>query len=162
MRIGFVYRQDVDPTDVFDDQPARRLHVTRNRTAEGLGLPLPAGRLVVWSNSARLVRLVNINGSDGRVLSAGVASDLGAFPRFDETRQHVTVHAGLGSGQPNSVIIADTLGSGRRELGPDRRDSVRSSRFASSRMDWCSSLGGVPVSPHPPACRCGKSRPTTA
>ena len=77
---------------------------------------LPAGRLVVWSSSARSVRLVNINGTNVRTLVSGVSSDYGAFPRFDATRQRVTLHGpAVGtSGSPNSVI--DTTGSPRRDI----------------------------------------------
>lgn len=82
---------------------------------------LPTGRLVVWSSSERAVRLVNLDGSATRTLVTGVASDLGAFPRFDGVRKSITMHNGAaaGGGVPRSVIVIDTTGSPRRDLGPD-------------------------------------------
>jgi hypothetical protein len=49
VRVGLLYRQDLDPGD--SGQPPRRatLVVTaRNRTGDGLGLPLPAGTLALF------------------------------------------------------------------------------------------------------------------
>jgi WD40 repeat protein len=81
---------------------------------------LPAGRLVVWSPSERAVRLVNVDGSATRTLVTGVASNLGAFPHFDGLRKNITLHNGSAAdgGVPNSVIVIDTTGSPRRDLGP--------------------------------------------
>jgi hypothetical protein len=79
---------------------------------------VPSGRLVVWSSLEQTVRLVNLNGSGERTLVSGVASDLGAFPRFDPTRQHVTLHSATqnGYGSPDVVIVVDTTGSPRRDI----------------------------------------------
>ena len=49
VRVDLVYRAGLDPVDVHDASPAERFLVTRNRTGEGLGLPLPAGRLVLFA-----------------------------------------------------------------------------------------------------------------
>ena len=48
VRVEFAYRHAFYATDSFENQPVQRMMVTRNRTAEGLGLPLPAGRLVLF------------------------------------------------------------------------------------------------------------------
>jgi hypothetical protein len=81
---------------------------------------VPAGRLVVWSSSERVVRLVNLDGSAERTLVSDVSSIFGAFPTFDATRQRVTLHTGTesGGGAPNDVIVIDTTGSQRRDIGP--------------------------------------------
>jgi hypothetical protein len=82
---------------------------------------VPQGRLVVWSSNARVVRLVNLNGSGPiRTLVSNVSSDLGTFPHFDAMRQHVTLHTGTNGfgGTPNNVIVVDTTGTVRRDLGP--------------------------------------------
>lgn len=81
---------------------------------------LPSGRLVVWSSNEALVRLVNIDGSALRTVVTGVGSDLGVFPRFDAVRQGITLHDGSQSygGPSNSVIVIDTTGSPRRDIGP--------------------------------------------
>jgi len=81
---------------------------------------LPTGRLVVWSSSEAVVRLVNIDGSAVRTVVTNVASDLGTFPRFDAARQGIILHDGaLSYGGPStSVIVVDTTGSPRRDIGP--------------------------------------------
>ena len=44
VRVQLVYRSRLEPDYDGDIEPARRVLVTRNRTDEGLGLPLPGGR----------------------------------------------------------------------------------------------------------------------
>jgi hypothetical protein len=81
---------------------------------------VPNGRLVLWSSEERVVRLVNLDGTAERTLVSNVSSDFGAFPTFDATRQRVTLHTGTnnGMGPPNDVIVIDTTGSPRRDIGP--------------------------------------------
>lgn len=81
---------------------------------------LPTGRLIVWSSYEATVRLVNLDFSEARTVATGVASDLGAFPHFDATRHTITLSHGpdAGGGEPNSVMVIDTTGSPRRDLGP--------------------------------------------
>jgi hypothetical protein len=82
---------------------------------------VPPGRLVVWAaSSGQSLRLVNLNGTGTRTLVTGVSSDFGVFPRFDATRQRVTLHAGSESfgGSPNRIIVVDTSGTPRRDIGP--------------------------------------------
>jgi hypothetical protein len=45
-----LYRQRLLPHDSIVTAPAQRFLVTRNRSQEGLGLPLPAGRLMLFSS----------------------------------------------------------------------------------------------------------------
>ena len=45
-----IFRQRLLPHDSIVSAPAQRLLVTRNRSQEGLGLPLPAGRLMLFSS----------------------------------------------------------------------------------------------------------------
>jgi len=52
IRVRFVYRDYFAPHQVFqsyDPAPPERLLITRNREAEGLGVPLPAGGLVLFA-----------------------------------------------------------------------------------------------------------------
>jgi hypothetical protein len=81
---------------------------------------VPGGRLLVWSSEERVVRLVNLNGTDERTIASNVSSDFGAFPQFDPTRQRITLHAGSESygGTPNILIVVDTTGAARRDIGP--------------------------------------------
>jgi hypothetical protein len=80
---------------------------------------VPSGRLVVWANGESVVRLVNLNGTSERTIISGIASDYGAFPSFDPTRQRVTMHDGSESwgGTPSNVIVVDTTGSPTRTIG---------------------------------------------
>ena len=82
---------------------------------------MPIGRLVVWSASQGVVRLVNLNGSEvSNTIVSQVHSDLGVFPRFDATRGHVTLHTGdvIYGGPPRTVVVVDTTGALRRDIGP--------------------------------------------
>ena len=68
---------------------------------------------------ARLGTLVDSIGV--RVIPAGrLASDLGVFPRFGLSRQRPTLHAGSRTfgGPANRIVVIDTSGSPRREIGP--------------------------------------------
>ncbi len=81
---------------------------------------IPSGRLVVWANGEGVVQLVNLDGTSERTIASNVASDLGAFPSFDVSRQYVTFHDGSEGwgGAPNTVIVADTAGGSTRTIGP--------------------------------------------
>jgi hypothetical protein len=80
---------------------------------------VPPGRLLVWSPDEQTVRLVNINGSDERTIVSNVSSTFGAFPQFDRTRQRITVHTATDPymGLSNELIIVDTTGASRRNIG---------------------------------------------
>lgn len=82
---------------------------------------VPSGRLLLWSPSSQTVRLVNTDGSDGNgTIISGVASDMGVFPRFTATGRSITLHTGTESwgGPPNRIVVIDTTGAGRRNIGP--------------------------------------------
>jgi len=49
VRADIVYRQRLDPSDVDGPQPVPLFLVSRNRTEEGLGLPLPAGPVALFA-----------------------------------------------------------------------------------------------------------------
>lgn len=51
VRVSLIYRQRLYPTNDAEG-PVQRVLVTRNRTSEGLGLPLPAGRLMLFAEGA--------------------------------------------------------------------------------------------------------------
>ena len=80
---------------------------------------VPAGRLLVWSPGAREVRLVNVNGNGAVLtLAKSISSDFGAFPHFDPSRTHVTMHAGTASngGAPTNAVVVDTSTLVRRDI----------------------------------------------
>ena len=73
VRVELVYRQRLGPAD--DDEqsePSRRILVTRNRTAEGLGLPLPAGRLVLFASAGDRPILIG----EGTIRDLAVGEDV--------------------------------------------------------------------------------------
>jgi hypothetical protein len=58
VKVETIYRQQIVSDAPDDSPPPVKVIRTRNRTAEGLGLPLPAGRLVAFgSGSARPILL---------------------------------------------------------------------------------------------------------
>lgn len=76
---------------------------------------LPPGRLVVWTGSE--VRLVNLDGRFAKTVVTGVTSRLGVFPRFDATRQRITLHTGgVNYETPNRAIVIDSTGQSRRDF----------------------------------------------
>ena len=85
---------------------------------------VPPGRLVVWVPEMAELRLVDLKGTNLRFLLAGIASDFGAFPSFDGSRQRVLAQTATGAagGDSRKLVIADTSGVSRREIGPN--DSI--------------------------------------
>ena len=78
---------------------------------------VPAGRLVVWSASQSLVRLVDTDGKAERTIFTNAASDIGVFPTFDPTRQRITLHTGApNTGVATDAIVLDTTGTPRRDI----------------------------------------------
>ncbi|MFL5481888.1 MAG: TolB family protein [Gemmatimonadaceae bacterium] len=79
---------------------------------------VPPGRLVVWSPGLATVRLVDINGKNEQNIITGVQSDWGVFPRFDLTRQRITMHTGTAyyGGPSNDAIVIDTTRTPRRDI----------------------------------------------
>jgi hypothetical protein len=81
---------------------------------------VPSGRLLVWSSNERAVRLVNLDGSEERTIVSDISSGYGAFPQFDPTRQRIALHTSTVYffGAPNNLIVIDTTGTSRRDIGP--------------------------------------------
>ena len=72
VRVEMVYRQRLFAESEEDFRPADRVLVTRNRTAEGLGVPLPAGRVVLFAaGEARPVLI-----GEGHVEDRAVGEDV--------------------------------------------------------------------------------------
>ncbi|MGV3711251.1 MAG: hypothetical protein ACO1Q7_20695 [Gemmatimonas sp.] len=66
---------------------------------------VPAGRLVVWGESDKVVRMIDINGNNNRVVATGVTGDLGVYPRFSASRQRISYHEAT-----SAIIVGDTAG----------------------------------------------------
>lgn len=78
VRVGFLYRQQIDAqSDDDEPQATRRLLVTRNRTAEGLGLPLPGGRVVAFANAGARPILLGEGWIDDRAVGEDVEIPMG-------------------------------------------------------------------------------------
>jgi len=80
VRVSFVYRQTISPNVQRRPVPARRVMTTRNRTAEGLGMPLPAGRIVLFDERGGRPILVGQGATADRAAGEDVEIDLGAAP----------------------------------------------------------------------------------
>jgi Tol biopolymer transport system component len=75
---------------------------------------------MVFSGLEGVVRLVDINGANERTILSAVSSNFGVLPRFDPTRRRVTLHTASpqGGGTPDDLIVIDTTGTQRRDVGP--------------------------------------------
>lgn len=79
VQVDFIYRQQV-PQESLDWTPARRLLVSRNRPERGLGLPLPAGRLVLFASGRERPLLIGEGTVSDRAVGEDVEVDLGPAP----------------------------------------------------------------------------------
>jgi hypothetical protein len=111
VQVGIVYRRRLGPFETGAAIPAQRLLVTRNRTGEGLGLPLPAGRLMLFSES------------DGRriLIGQGTMAD-------HAVGEYVEIPLGPAPGVRTQVTVTSS-GKTRSEytltVGNDRSEPVR-------------------------------------
>lgn len=73
VRAALVYRQRLDPDgDSGSPEPSIRYLVTRNREAEGLGIPLPAGGVVLFATGAGRPVLIGEGSLDDRAVGDDV------------------------------------------------------------------------------------------
>ena len=79
VQVRTVYRQRLQASDSTVAAEARHVLVTRNRTEEGLGLPLPAGRLMLFSSGPRPILLGQGIVRD-RAVGEDVEIELGPVP----------------------------------------------------------------------------------
>ena len=80
VQVRTVYRRRVGPDEGDAFLPAQWVLVTRNRPAEGLGLPLPAGRLVLFREAAGRPILVGEGTMTDRAVGEDVEIELGPAP----------------------------------------------------------------------------------
>ncbi len=80
VRIRTVYRQRFHPVGQLMQAQANRFFITRNRRQDGLGLPLPAGRLVLFDDSDGRQVLVGQAVIRDFALNEDVEIDFGAVP----------------------------------------------------------------------------------
>jgi hypothetical protein len=94
VQVAFVYRHDVYATNGFEPQPVPRVMVTRNRTAEGLGVPLPAGRLVLFGTAAGRPLLIGEGFVADRAVGEDVEIATGSAPGVRDSLRRVTASEG--------------------------------------------------------------------
>src|SRR6185295_14117899 len=92
VRVELVYRRRIYPGDRTVAAPARRLLVTRNRAAEGLGLPLPAGRLTLFSDGGGRRLLIGQGTVADRAVGEDVEVELGPAPGVRSTLTLLAQH----------------------------------------------------------------------
>ena len=82
VRVRFVYREAFHFSSAGrpDPEPANRFMVTRNRTAEGLGVPLPAGGLVLYVDGPDRPILLGEGALADRAVGEDVEVPLGTAP----------------------------------------------------------------------------------
>jgi len=94
-----VYRQRLEPEEDGSTQRATRVLVTRNRTEEGLGMPLPAGRVQLFALGGGRPILIGEGSLDDRAVgedveivigeAAGVASVVEDIAEGDDWQDHL-------------------------------------------------------------------------
>jgi len=80
VQVALVYRSQVYAAGRSAVVPVQRMLVTRNRTAEGLGLPLPAGRLMLFTERGGRPLLIGEGSISDRAVGEDLEIALGASP----------------------------------------------------------------------------------
>ena len=78
VKVATAFRQRIDPDNTGFDQPATRTLVTRNRTVEGLGLPLPSGGVALFATYAGRPVLLGEGSLDDLAIGEDVEIGFGA------------------------------------------------------------------------------------
>lgn len=77
VQVAVVYRTSILPSDSTTTARATRVLVTRNRPQQGLGLPLPAGRLRLFSSGAARPILLGIGSVEDKAIGEDVEIGVG-------------------------------------------------------------------------------------
>ncbi|HEY5711545.1 MAG TPA: hypothetical protein VIT38_06585 [Allosphingosinicella sp.] len=80
VRVRMVYRQRLFPSDSSVAMQARCLLITRNSADEGLGLPLPSGRLMLFADAGTRPILIGQGTVTDRAVGEDVEIELGPAP----------------------------------------------------------------------------------
>ena len=78
VRAGLVYRQRLSPGETRNPSPVPMVLVTRNRSEEGLGVPLPAGSVALFAQRAGRPILLGESALADRAVGEDVEVDFGA------------------------------------------------------------------------------------
>jgi hypothetical protein len=80
VEVRLVYRSRLAAAELAGPAPAGRFLVTRNRTDEGLGLPLPGGRVALFGNAGGRRILLGEGALDDRAVGEDVEIGIGNAP----------------------------------------------------------------------------------
>ncbi len=80
VQISIVYRHHLDPDGSVEADPAQRVLVTRNRREEGLGLPLPAGGVQLFTERQGRPILMGEGSLRDRAIGEDVEIEAGEAP----------------------------------------------------------------------------------
>jgi hypothetical protein len=95
VQVALVYRGHAYPNRGSAALAVNRMLVTRNRTAEGLGLPLPAGRLMLFSEGGGRRLLIGQSALADHAVGEEVEIALGAAPGVTGTLTRLAEHDGV-------------------------------------------------------------------
>ena len=98
--VAQVYRINLPRYSGRESMPARRVYTSRNRIAEGLGVPLPAGRVALFGRSEGQRILVGEGSLDDRAVGEDVEIEAGAATGVLAT----AVKGGAGGGPEDHLL----------------------------------------------------------
>ena len=125
VRISTVYRQHLEPDDTDDPAPAQRVLVTRNRREDGLGLPLPAGGVQLFTERQGRPILLGEGSMRDRALGEDVEIEVGEAPGV---RGAIQEDETTGKDDDFILIVTNDQAAPVRyemEFVPDEGDEVR-------------------------------------
>jgi len=135
VQVEFVHRQRFHAVNTFEEQDVPRLMVTRNRSEEGLGLPLPAGRLVLFDTSAaRPILLGEGFLSDfavGEDVEVTVAEESGLRSRLQRVRPRGpfgVYELSVSNSAPRDLRYRAEIGTQEVRIRPDSELELRDGR----------------------------------
>lgn len=134
VRISTVYRSQITADAVGSDRLATRVLVTRNRSAEGLGVPLPAGRVALFgTRQGRPILL-----GEGALDDLAIGEDV-EIP-FDQSPGVRTRLTGLGDDRYELTVFNDSPAPVRHEaelfVGDGRVDAALRLERRNGRPLW--------------------------
>jgi hypothetical protein len=133
VEVRLVYRSRLAAAEPGEPAPAGRFLVTRNRTAEGLGLPLPGGRVALFGNAGGRRILLGEGALDDRAIGEDVEIGVGQAPgvtvALTSPAKHDDYLLTVTNDQPAPVSFEAELAlPDGRALHPERRLSRRNGR----------------------------------
>ena len=132
--VRMVYRHRFPGVAEFTTEPARRILVTRNRGEEGLGLPLPAGRLALFTIYEGRPILLGEGHVGDRAVGEDVEVELGRASGVTAVVRRTATTASDGSGDYEVVVTNDMPAAVRYEAEiADRGLRLRSRTRLTSR-----------------------------